>query len=277
MNKDTPASLSAQNGASSTAAKHAVGNRDLPPIPLEYFGSFQNVLVEKKVQPGWKLLEIGCSAGYYSQRLVDRGAQVFGMDLNAELVAKAARHCTKGRFCSADAGHLPFATASFDAVVMLEVIEHVGEEAPVVEEILRVLKPGGMLFLSTPHAGTFAFLDAFNVKTSFMRNHPRLTAAISHLQRYRGSQLTSNMDMHKHYSLERIASLFGKGLSIRYVHRGGLLIFPLFSAAHSVIARVAPWRFLRRGCLHLMAWDDGIDYGRRAYNLMVIAERVRTT
>src|SRR5438876_1114766 len=141
MNRDTSASLSAQNGASSATVEHSVDNQDLPPIPLEYFGSFQNVLVEKKVQPGWKLLEIGCSAGYYSQRLVERGAQVFGMDLNTELVAKAARHCAKGRFCSAEASQLPFATASFDAVVMLEVIEHVGEEPPVVEEIVRVLKP----------------------------------------------------------------------------------------------------------------------------------------
>jgi 2-polyprenyl-3-methyl-5-hydroxy-6-metoxy-1,4-benzoquinol methylase len=251
-----------------------VTERDLPAFPLEYFGSFQNVLVEKKVQSGWKILEIGCSAGYYSQRLVSRGARVFGMDLNTPLIAAAVRTCAQGCFCSAEASHLPFAPGSFDAVVMLEVIEHVGEEFPVLDEIRRVLRPGGLLFLSTPHAGTFAFLDTFNVKMTLVRKYPRLTAAISCLQRYRGPQLTSNMEEHKHYTLDRIEALFGRGLRIRYVHRGGLLIFPLFAAAHSVIARVAPWRILRRACLHLMAMDAGIDYGRRAYNLMVIAERV---
>lgn len=248
--------------------------RELPAFPLEYFGSFQNVLVEKRIQSGWKILEIGCSAGYYSQRLLARGARVFGIDLNTPLIAEAGRTCRQASFCSADASHLPFAPHSFDAVVMLEVIEHVGEETPALDEIRRVLKPGGLLFLSTPHAGTFAFLDTFNFKMKFIRKYPRLTAAISCMQRYSGPQLTSNMAEHKHYSLERIEELFGRGLSIRYVHRGGWLIFPVFAAAHSVIARVVPWRALRRACLRLMAIDASIDYGRRAYNLMVIAERV---
>jgi 2-polyprenyl-3-methyl-5-hydroxy-6-metoxy-1,4-benzoquinol methylase len=274
VSKNSRAMASQGESACETFHMPAVPEQDLPAFPLEYFGSFQNVLVEKRVQSGWKTLEIGCSAGYYSQRLVARGVRVFGMDLNTPLIAEAARTCAQGHFCAAEASHLPFAMGSFDAVVMLEVIEHVGEESPVFDEIRRVLKPGGLLFLSTPHAGTFAFLDTFNVKMKFMRKYPRLTAAISHLQRYRGPQLTSNMEEHKHYSLECIEALFGRGLSIRYVHRGGLLIFPLFAAAHSVIARVVTWRVLRRACLHLMAADASIDYGRRAYNLMVIAERV---
>jgi 2-polyprenyl-3-methyl-5-hydroxy-6-metoxy-1,4-benzoquinol methylase len=274
MRKNSPAMASQGESASETFRLPPVPEQDLPAFPLEYFGSFQNVLVEKRIQSGWEILEIGCSAGYYSQRLVARGARVFGMDLNTPLVAEAARTCAQGSFCSAEAGHLPFASGSFDAVVILEVIEHVGEEFPVLDEIRRVLKRGGLLFLSTPHAGTFAFLDTFNFKMKFMRKYPRMTAAISRLQRYRGPQLTSNMVEHKHYSLERIEALFGRGLSIRYAHRGGLLIFPLAAAAHSVIARVVPWRVLRRACLHLMAMDARIDYGRRAYNLMVIAERV---
>jgi 2-polyprenyl-3-methyl-5-hydroxy-6-metoxy-1,4-benzoquinol methylase len=261
-------------GVSDAQPAAVVAERELPAFPLEYFGSFQNVLVEKKIRSGWRVLEIGCSAGYYSRRLVARGARVFGMDLNTPLVAEAARACSTGNFCSAEASRLPFVSATFDAVVMLEVIEHVGEEPPVIEEIRRVLKPGGKLFLSTPHAGTFAFMDTFNVKISFMQRYPRLTAAISKFQRYRGPQLTSNMEEHKHYSLERIEKLFGRGLNIQFVHRGGLFIFPLFAAAHAVIARVVPWRPFRRLCLHLMALDASIDYGRRAYNVVVIAERM---
>jgi 2-polyprenyl-3-methyl-5-hydroxy-6-metoxy-1,4-benzoquinol methylase len=245
--------------------------QDLPAFPLEYFPSFQNVAVEKRIQAGWNVLEIGCSAGYYSQRIVSRGARVTGIDLNTPLVAEAARVCRQGTFCSAEANRLPFASGKFDAVVMLEVIEHVGDETPVLAEIRRVLKPGGLLFLSTPHAGTFAFLDTFNFKMEFMRKYPRLTALISRFQRYRGPQLTDNMEEHKHYSLERLQSLFEPGFKIDYVHRGGLLIFPLFAAGHAVIARVLPWRVLRRACLRLMAMDASIEYGRRAYNVMVIA------
>src|SRR5216684_2051919 len=157
--------------------KAAVPERELPAFPLEYFGSFQNALVEKRIQSGWKILEIGCSAGYYSQRLVARGARVFGIDVNTPLIAEAGRTCPQASFCSADASHLPFAPHSFDAVVMLEVIEHVGEETPALDEIRRVLKPGGLLFLSTPHTGPFAFLDTFNFRVKFIRRYPRLTAA----------------------------------------------------------------------------------------------------
>ena len=274
MSNNNPAMVSEGHSVCGRLSMPPAPGHDLPAFPLEYFGSFQNVLVEKKVQSGWRILEIGCSAGYYSQRLVARGARVFGIDLNTPLVAEAARTCGQASFCSAEAGRIPFASGTFDAIVMLEVIEHVGEEFPVLDEIRRVLKPGGLLFLSTPHAGTFTFLDTFNVKINFMRKYPRLTAAISRLQRYRGPQLTSNMEEHKHYSLERLEELFGRDFNIRYVHRGGLLIFPLFAAAHSVIARVAPWRLLRRSCLRLMAIDASIDYGRRAYNIMVIAERI---
>jgi 2-polyprenyl-3-methyl-5-hydroxy-6-metoxy-1,4-benzoquinol methylase len=247
----------------------------LPPFPLEYFGNFQNVLVERRIQPGWRVLEIGCSAGYYSKRLVTRGARVVGMDLNTPLVAEAAANYREAFFCAGEAGGLPFASSSFDAVVMLEVIEHVPNERAALEEIRRVLRPGGLLFLSTPHAGTFAFLDTFNVKMLFMRKFPAFTALASRFQRYRGPQLTSNMEVHKHYSLEAMQSLLGEGLTLRFLHRGGYFVFPLFNAVRAVISRILPFAILRRGCLYLMALDAKIDYGRRAYNLVLIAERAK--
>jgi len=163
MSETLPTFVATRSGASSTTSHRTQNDRGLPPIPLDYFGSFQNVLVEARVQPRWRLLEIGCSSGYFSSRLTGRGAQVFGIDLNTSLVAKAAQNCAAGRFCAAEPGRLPFGAASFDAVIMLEVIEHVGEEKPVVEEIRRVLKPGGLLFLSTPHAGIDYGRRAYNL------------------------------------------------------------------------------------------------------------------
>jgi SAM-dependent methyltransferase len=50
----------------------------------------------------------------------------------------------------ADGARLPFRDASFDTVVLLEVLEHVADAPAVLDEIARVLKPGGRLLLSVP-------------------------------------------------------------------------------------------------------------------------------
>src|SRR5207248_3097982 len=58
------------------------------------------------------------------------------------------------KFVKASATDLPFSDETFDAVVMWEVLEHLpnGTEARAIAELSRVLRPGGRLFLSTPHA-----------------------------------------------------------------------------------------------------------------------------
>jgi SAM-dependent methyltransferase len=67
------------------------------------------------------------------------------------------------QFCCADATRLPFADAAFDAVTMFDVIEHVPDDQGAIAEAWRVLRPGGVLLLSTPHVSWryphFSFLQ----------------------------------------------------------------------------------------------------------------------
>jgi SAM-dependent methyltransferase len=55
-------------------------------------------------------------------------------------------------FVCADACRLPFADRTFDLITMLDVIEHISDDHVAVREALRVLKPGGSILVSTPHA-----------------------------------------------------------------------------------------------------------------------------
>jgi SAM-dependent methyltransferase len=68
-------------------------------------------------------------------------------------------------------GELHFATGEFGSVSLLDVLEHVRDEAGVLAEIWRVLAPGGLLIVTVPQRHIFSFLDPDNVKFRFPRLH----------------------------------------------------------------------------------------------------------
>jgi len=99
-------------------------------------------------------LDLGCADGYYSVGLAERGAtSVVGAEVNADLVQRANElpHPESVRFVLAGDGKLPFEDASFDGVLLNEVLEHVADERAVFSEIVRVLRPRGTLALFSPN------------------------------------------------------------------------------------------------------------------------------
>jgi len=101
-------------------------------------------------KPGERVLDVGCGDGFYDHAIARSGAQVVGIDINERRLAAArkrnAMERTEFRFMDAEAMDLP--DQSFDKVVSFCVIEHFSREQRVLEHIQRVLKPGGMLFIS---------------------------------------------------------------------------------------------------------------------------------
>lgn len=85
-------------------------------------------------------LEIGCGTGIYADRVRRLGWEPVGVDLSAGML----RHA-RGRLVAArgDATRLPFATASVDAAIAVMVHTDLPDYAPVLDEIHRVLRPGG--------------------------------------------------------------------------------------------------------------------------------------
>ena len=99
-------------------------------------------------------LDCGCAEGYYAVALVERGAEsVVGVDVIEERVeaAKALPHPPSVSFRLAGAERLPFDDASFDGVLVNEVLEHVADESASLREISRVLRPGGHMALFSPN------------------------------------------------------------------------------------------------------------------------------
>jgi len=98
---------------------------------------------------GRRVLDAGCGVGMYVVAFARYAQSVYGVDLDPEKVALAARQGLDVQVASVEA--LPFAGASFDAVLSHEVMEHVGDDHAALAEAVRVLKPGGRLAVFVPN------------------------------------------------------------------------------------------------------------------------------
>lgn len=97
-----------------------------------------------------RLLDVGFGAGAFLQAARRAGWRAHGVEVALPAVERARGHGFEVFHGSLqEAAH---ASASFDVVVASEILEHVGQVGPLVAEIARVLRPGGLLWATTPHA-----------------------------------------------------------------------------------------------------------------------------
>jgi SAM-dependent methyltransferase len=100
------------------------------------------------VRAGSRVLDAGCGPGELAAGAAARGASVIGTDLSPGMIALARRRHPELEFQQADAERLPFSDGTFDAVVANLLIPHLPRPEAGVEELTRVLKPGGRLAMS---------------------------------------------------------------------------------------------------------------------------------
>lgn len=107
-----------------------------------------------------KVLDIGCWTGQFEKLASQKTKQIVGIDPGASAIRVAKKMVPKAKFKVANATKLPFSRNSFDTVTILDVIEHIplNSESVCLNEIKRVLKPGGHLILSTPSAHPLSVL-----------------------------------------------------------------------------------------------------------------------
>ena len=117
------------------------------------------------VGAGDRVLDMGCGAGRHAFALLRRGADVVALDLDeAELKDVAGMFAAmrsegevpvggRAQAVRGSAYALPFDDASFDRVVAAEVLEHLPQDRRAMAELVRVLKPGGLIAVTVPRWG----------------------------------------------------------------------------------------------------------------------------
>jgi methionine biosynthesis protein MetW len=100
-----------------------------------------------------RVLDLGCGEGRQVASLSEAlgGPLVVGLDISPAALAQARAQGATAVTAAIDEHILPFRDGSFDLVVFSEVIEHLVDTDGVLDEILRVLVPGGTLVISTPN------------------------------------------------------------------------------------------------------------------------------
>jgi len=228
------------------------------------------------------LLDVGCNVGDLLATAAERGMRpLAGVDVNAAAVATARERLAghpDATVLQSEAFSLPFEAGRFQLAFCLEVLEHVPAQMRrrSLEEVHRVLAPGGQLVLSVPHAGAFAWADPANLRF----RAPRLFRAASRLVGGAGREAgfaegESRVEPHHHFSLPELEGLLTGLFQVEQLSFRGALLEPLTHAL--------AWPFYRRGqfghpllrALHALEnADRRRDFGERwGYGVVLVARR----
>jgi len=103
---------------------------------------------------GERALEVGTGTGHFALDLAQRGLTVVGLDLSAPMLAVARSKDTTVRWLLGDAAALPLAISSFDLVLSVTALEFVADHKRAMEEMWRVVRPGGRLVIGVLNASS---------------------------------------------------------------------------------------------------------------------------
>lgn len=118
---------------------------------------------------GTRVLDVGCGTGFNLQRLGERGFVCTGLEPAEGMRAEAIKNNPNATITDGDIEAMPYADASFDLVVCVEVIRYMADQSKSLREIARVLRPGGTAIITAAPLLSLNGYALINTVTSRMQ------------------------------------------------------------------------------------------------------------
>src|SRR5262245_37644245 len=147
------------NGPLGDDALPLTGERTIPGLTEENYWFRRHEVVYERLASrcaGLHVLEAGCGDGYGADLIAGVARRVIGLDYDESAVAHVRARYPRVEMLHGNLAELPLPDGSVDVVVNFQVIEHLWDQPQFVAECLRVLRPEGLLLMSTPNRVTFS-------------------------------------------------------------------------------------------------------------------------
>ena len=161
----------------------------LTPIRVKYiknklFEKKQLIKFSKKDLSDFNILDLGCGGGLVCEPLARLGANITGIDFVKKNIIAAKKHAKKSNtnieYLHQDINNLKF-KKKYDAVLILEVLEHIEDWKKIIINVKKLLKPGGKMIISTINRNFFSKLFAIFIAENILNWVPRKTHTYSKL------------------------------------------------------------------------------------------------
>ena len=149
------------------------------PIRLGYIKNQAQRWLNLETLQGLKILDVGCGGGLLCEPLARMGAEVTGIDAGKDNIVVAKNHAAQMKlkidYHATTAEELAASGAKFDFVTALEIVEHVEHPEQFLIDCAKMVKPGGLLFVSTLNRTAKSFALGIVAAEYVLRLLPRGT------------------------------------------------------------------------------------------------------
>jgi len=156
---DVPRPASGDTSPAADTVLMLTGERTIPDLDIENYWFRRHEVVYERLATrcvDLDVLEAGCGEGYGADLIAGVARRVVAVDYDEAAVAHVRGRYPRVEVMQANLAELPLPDASVDVVVNFQVIEHLWDQGQFVRECHRVLRPTGLLMVSTPNRITFS-------------------------------------------------------------------------------------------------------------------------